>query len=801
MPTDLRDSIRSLRRTPRVAATIVATLALGLGLNIAFFTVVNATLLTPLEFRAADRLVSLGARWERDGIDVAGHTGAQFQEIRDASRTLEDVAAVMPIRQNLAGEEYAEQVQVGWVSHNFFSLLGVDAAYGRILGADDPAGTAMLSHEAGTRIFGNPSAAVSRVVRLDGYAYQIVGVLPAGFRASIPGLPDRIDIWKVPDPWWQNGNPWTADAASAALLRVVGRRAPDATVADVQGELDGFAANARKRLAAFATARLAYSANDLHERLVRAPRRGLLLLQAAVVVLLLIACANVVNLLLVRLETRRQELAVRMAIGAHRWQIARLLIVESGLVVGAGAIAALGVCVLVINVMTVAHPPQIARLTDARMDLRVIGFAAVVSAACSLLVAVVPVVSAMRRSWANELTGARLSAGRSRLSSALVVAQVSLSMVLLIAAGLLTVSLTRLGRVDPGFRPDHLLTFSVSAPGARYSWPDGVDRFLRTLEDRIRQLPGVENAGVVWPLPLSGSSWGGRYSGGGVEQDRQAIAQYRLVTPAYFDTIGIPLIDGRNFGTGDPKRTVLVSRSVADRAWPGQSAVGGRIQATPWGGAAQDFEVIGVVENVRVRDIRAAAPDVLYFDSKGWAWTEWEIDVVVRAAGDPSALVAPVRTVLRDLDRDIPMAETQPMRFYVDSQLAINRFALATVGLLAVVAGLLAAIGLYSLVSYTVVGSLRELAIRMALGGTRAGILTLIMRRGLSLVLAGLGIGTVAAIWAGRFLTSYLFDVQPQDPWTIAATAAGFFVVGAAGVFLPARRASRINPLEALRMP
>jgi predicted permease len=800
MLRDLRDSIRSLRRSPRVTATIVATLALGLGLNIALFSVVNATLLSPLEYRGADRLVSIGARWERDGIDVAGHTGLQFRDIRSASRTLDDVAAVMPIRQNLAGEEYAEQVQVGWVSHNFFSLLGVVAVHGRSLGVDDPPGTAMLGHEAATRIFGNPSAAVSRVVRLDGHAYQIVGVLPAGFRALIPGLPERIDIWKVPDPWWQNGNPWTADAASSALLRLVGRRAPDATLADVQGELDNFAAIARRRQQVFETARLSFSANGLHERLVRTPKRALLLLQASVVVLLLIACANVVNLLLVRVETRRQELAVRMAIGAHRWQIARLLIVESGLVVGGGAIAAVGVCVLVMSLMTVAHPPEMARVTEARIDLRVFGFAAAVSAACSLLIAVVPVAIALRRSPALAATGTRMSAGRTRLSSALVVAQVSLSLVLLIAAGLLTVSLMRLGRVDPGFRPDHLLTFSVSAPGARYSWPDGVDRFLRALEDRIRVIPGVVNAGVVWPLPLSGSSWGGRYSGGAVGRDLQAIAQYRLVTPTYFETIGIPLIDGRNLGTGDPKRTVLVSRSLAERAWPGRSAVGGRIQATPWGGAAQDFEVVGVVENVRVRDIRVAAPEVVYFDSKGWAWTEWEIDVVVRAAGDPSALIAPIRTVLRDLDREIPMAETQPMRFYVDAQLATNRFALATVGLFAVVAGVLAAIGLYSLVSYTVVSSVRELAIRMALGGTRGAVLILIMRRGLSLVLIGLAIGTVAAMWASRFLTAYLFDVQPQDPWTIAATVAGFFVVGAAGVYLPARHASRIQPLEALRI-
>jgi predicted permease len=385
------------------------------------------------------------------------------------------------------------------------------------------------------------------------------------------------------------------------------------------------------------------------------------------------------------------------------------------------------------------------------------------------------------------------------LSRSLVVLQLSLSLILCIGAALLGTSLKSLAEVHPGFDPGGVVTFSISLPGTKYPWPQGTDRVLRELENGIESLPGVRSAGVVWPLPLSQRVWSNVYVGGGIHETDRAYAEYRLATEGFFETMNIPLLEGRTFSLAEPRHVAIVSRALAERAFPGRTAVGRTLQATPWGGGLERFEVIGVVADVRYADLREPPQETIYFDSRGWSWSDWEVDYVVRAGADPESLVPALRAELARLDPSVPLARPRPMSDYVSDHLAQNRFALSLVGLFAVVAGVLAVVGLYGVVSYSVNQSRREIGIRMALGCGRIGVLTWIYRRGATLVGLGIALGLAGSIAMGRFVAALLFGVTPTDAATLSAVALGLALVGSLACYLPARRATRLDPMSVLR--
>jgi len=338
----------------------------------------------------------------------------------------------------------------------------------------------------------------------------------------------------------------------------------------------------------------------------------------------------------------------------------------------------------------------------------------------------------------------------------------------------------------------------VSLPGTSYTWPDGTNRFLRRFEEALEHLPGVESAGVIWPLPLSGGQWLNEYVGGEVRTGDHVRARQHLVTPDYFETVRTPIVEGRGFAADDPKSVVVVSRRLAERAWPGESAVGRFLETNPWGGTRR-MQVIGVAEDVRFRGLREAPEEVIYLDAAGWSWADWQVDLVVRASVDPLSLVEPARAALAALDPNVPLARPREMTSYVADQLAPGRIALGMVGTFAMVAAALAAIGMYGVLAHAVSMRRREIGIRLALGSAPAAIVGMVLRQGLWLTAIGAVIGLVSALWLTELLRAYLFDVEPTSIPTFALVTAGFTLVAILACLIPARRALRIDPIQALK--
>ena len=806
---EFRFALRSLARSPAFALTVVATLALGIGLSTAIFSVLNTVLLRPLDYREPDRLVHVGSRLNSlagvhshspetaQNVLIAGGT---FAKMRERTRVFEDMAAVASIRQNLTGTEFPRQVQVGWASANLFQMLGTRAQLGRTFVPGDPMGTAVLGDRSWRRDFGSDPDVVGRTVQLDGYVYTIVGVLPP-FVLHLGPVSRGIDVWKVPDNWWQNSDIWAGEGSAAGLMRVLGRLRPDVDIEMARADLDRLSEGFREELPSYRSEGFELTADPLHQHVVSRARPILVLLMAAVFIVLLVVCANLTSLLLVRAEDRQQEMAVRLALGSGRGRIMRHVLAESLVLAALGG--GLGVLIGVLGTRVLPHiaPADVPRIADVAIDKVVLSYTALTTVACTLLLGLAPALAGSRTRPAGVLSASRTTSGRARgrFRQAMVVAQISASLMLVVCAGLLVSSHSRLETIEPGFDPEGVLTFSISLPGKRYNWPGPTDLFFRQFEERIRALPGVSAAAVVWPLPLVGRRWDGGFHGGAVREEHLRLARYELVTPTYFDAMRIPLLDGRMFGTDDPKRAVIVSRALAERAWPDQSALGKQLRAFPWGADTVQFEVIGIAENARYASLRDAPGEVIYFDSEGYAWTDWEVNLVVRAAGDLTALGAMIRRQLAQMDAEIPLADLQPMTEIVDAELATGRFARTLFVLFAGVAAFLTVLGLYGVIAYGVRRRRREFGIRRALGSSDTSILVMVLRQSALLTSAGVTLGLLGAFWAAGLLQGLLFGVTSKEPTVYVAAAAGLVLIGLLSALPSARRATRLDPMDVLR--
>jgi predicted permease len=801
LTVDFLHARRALARTPGVVTLIVATLGVGIGLTTSVFSVVNGVLLRPLPYAQPHALVDVSAAYVKDGVKRAALSGETYRAISENVPAFESVAAVTTIRQNLRGSSRPLQVQVGWASRNFFELLGVRPILGPGFTPDAPEGTLVLSHAFWQAAFAGDAGVLGRAVHLDGRAYTVAGVLPMSFRLLMPSFPAQIDVFKVPDNWWQNGDVWTADAPEFGILKVVGRLAETSTLAQAREQLRALASRYQERRPVWARAGLALNAVPLHDAVVGNARSPLFLLSGAVGLVLLIACANVAGLLLLRSEDRRREIAMRMALGAGRSRIHRLLLAESLLLAALGGALGVGLGMAATRLLSRLPADGMPRASEAGVDATTLAFALAATLGSTLLFGLAPAFRATRRDPAEEIRGGRstLGPGRLRANNLLVVGQVAVSLVLLVGAGLLTLSLARLQQVDPGFEHQEVLTFSISAPGTRYERPLGTDRFFRALEERVRLLPGVQGVGIVWPLPLSGRVWSNNYSAGAVGAAERAYAEYRLATPAYFDTLAIRLREGRLFRADDRPGVVIVNRELAERAWPGERAVGRTLRALPWGPPEEAFEIVGVVENVRNAGLREAPVETLYFDSRRWSWTDWEVSYVVRASVAPSSLLPAIREQLARLDPEVPLAEEGALSDLVDAQLASNRFALALLAVFATAASGLALVGLYGVVSYSVSRRRREVGIRVALGAGRTRIMSLILGQGARLAITGLALGLTATLGLTRFLGALLFGVSPLEPPVLLAGAGGLGLAALVAAFGPARRAASVDPATTLR--
>ncbi|HEY0512815.1 MAG TPA: ABC transporter permease [Thermoanaerobaculia bacterium] len=801
---DLLFSLRGLARRPGFTVIAILTLALGIGANAAIFSTVYGVLLSPLPYSHPDRLTALWAQWRKQDTLRVSHTGGDFQTYRrEARRSFVDFGAVGSVRQNLTGGGEPAQVQVGWISRNFFSVLGVRPVLGRDFTAAEKPDSLLIGNEFWHRCFGGDPGVLGRVVQLDGRPFTVVGVLPPGFRlhmAADVGISTKIDVWKPPDEARAKAR-WVTSELNLSSLRIIGRLRPGATLAQGQAEMDGIADQLRAQFPDHAEVGFHIDVQPLHREVVGHIERPLLILQGAVALVLLIACLNVANLLLVRAQNRQREIALRLSLGSGLREIARQMLTEAlALAVLGGALGIL-LAYWGIRLLVALKPANFPRIEGIGINGPVLAFALGVTLLAALLAGLLPVLR-IRRWNLNDILKEQSSQARGRdswLSKALVVVEVALSLVLLLGAGLLLRSFARLQEVRPGFDSHNLLTFSITLPAVRYQDTDKTANFLAGLESQISRLPGVTSAATIWPLPLEGQVWYAPYRNPDRPSNgQQLLADYRLSSPDYPKTIGARLLEGRYLRDTDT-HAMLVDQRFARENWPGRSALGHTVFITPQD-KEEPFQVVGVVENIRHKDLRSDGRETLYVPTRGWAWANWELCLIVRTTSDPHALIGPIRAELRRMDPLIPMAKVRLMDEYVADALAPNRFALALMLVFAVVASVLAAVGLYGVVAYSLGRKTREVGIRMALGAQRSRIFAGAIREGLAPALVGVGIGLLVSFAMTGAISGLLFGIGSADPLTYATMAGLLVLVALLACLIPARRAVRLDPVIAIRL-
>jgi predicted permease len=805
-----------LRQSPGFAAAAIVSLALGIGVNTALFSVTSALLLTPLPYTDPDRLVILWNRSPGLGIEEDWFSTAQYFDIRDGQEAFESVAIAIGAYATLTGRGEPERVGTLRISSNLLPMLGARAAIGRLFLPEDDlpgrTGSAVLSHGAWTRRYGGDPSAVGTALVLNGEPYEIVGVLPPGFtlpREVLPtlGVVDDGDVY-VPLPL----APAAANVRTAEDYNILARLRPDASVASAQAQLDALTARLRRDHPAIypPNGGLTFSAVPLLDQVIGDVRRPLVVLSVAVLLVLLIACANVANLQLARALARRQELAVRVALGASRARIAGMLLVESVALACLGGVAGVVLAFGAVAWMQSVRPDHLPRLDAVAVDGRVLAFTALLAIAAGALFGLAPLVGSGDANPVDALkAGGRGSSGSAlwgrghHLRRLLVVAELALAVVLVIGAALLVRTVARLQDVEPGFNPAGVLTFEIAATGRRY--PDGatVARTYRELWPRLEALAGVEAAGGVTALPLSDfAAWGPITIEGRTPPAGEPFinADQRTVAGHYFEALQIPLRRGRYFtehDSADSERVVIVDEKLAERYWPGQDAVGQRLK---FGDLAEDTpweRVVGVVGRVQQYGLDTDDRIALY---RPHAQRPARVlYVAVRGASDPGVLRGAAASAVHALDPDLPLHRVTPMPARVERALAGRRAAMAALASFAVIALVLAAVGTYGVLAYLVRQSSRDLGLRLALGATPGGVRSMVLRQGLRLALTGLALGFAAAVAAAQVIRSWLFEVGPYDPLTFLITGVALGAVALLACWIPAYRAGSVDPLSSIR--
>ncbi len=809
---DLRYAWRALRRTPGFTIAAVSALALGIGATTTIFTVVNGVLLQPLQYEAPDRLANIWNDLGEGAQSLPAVSPLDFRDYKQRSRTFEDFAAaaegdVANLRGNLTGEGEPERVDLVTVTANFFPLLGVKPMLGRQFLAEEEVvngpDVVLLSHRLWQRRYAGDPAMVGKTIQVDGVAHEVVGILPRDFTLQLPTEAFQVtdaDLWAPIQ--FDYGQPLPRNLT---FFTVFGRLAPGVTFEQAQAEMDLIAEQFRSEFKEHEASKLRIRAVPLHYDVIKHARPALLVLLGAVGMVLLIACANVANLLLVRGTTRRAEFALRTALGASRTAMVRQVLTESLLIALAGGAIGLGITAAALAVLRRLHPANLPRLSDIQLDTTVLLFTIAICAATSMLFGVVPAVRAAQTDPQEHLKsgGRGGSAGDRRgARNLLIVAEVALSVVLLVGAGLLIRSFIALQRVDPGYDAGDVLTFELSMPSGKY--PGGAARraFYRDLTDRLEALPGVTTVGMVSQLPLTGSGPLSpfAYNEETARNFESVTADGRNVSPEYFEAMDAQLLAGRTFTYQDSVGTppvIMVDESLAKLAWPGENAVGKQLQLGPTGQPNNMAEVVGVVEHMRQHDLtRDILHQIYYPIGQG---TPWVMTFVVEAALDPVSLIGTVRQTIAEMDPDLPVSKLTPMSTYLTEGRAQARFSLVLMTVLGAVALLLTAVGVFGVISYSVSQRTREFGIRLALGEDPRQTRLNVVLAGMRLVLMSIGIGLVGSLLVTRLIAGLLYEVRPADPVTFAGIGLLLSAVALLACYLPARRATRVDPALTLR--
>ncbi|HYZ86198.1 MAG TPA: ABC transporter permease [Bryobacteraceae bacterium] len=801
---DLRYGFRNLFRTPGFTAIAILTLALGIGANTAIFSVINAVLLRPLAYKDSDRLVTL----LHDGTNPVA--GGNFHDWREQSHSFEAMGAAEVWGPNLTGEPPAERIRGLKITQSILPMLGVDPLLGRaFLPGEDRVGNerkVMLSHQLWQRRFGGDKGVLGRPILLDGEVYTVVGVMPPGFQFA-PFWATKAELWA---PLTLQGREHTRGDNS---LRIFARLKHDATLEAARADIASVTQTLEKR---FPGTNRRVAVTPLKQNVVGKVERPLWILLGAGGFLLLIAAANVAHMLLARTADRQKEIAVRTALGASRHRVLGQFLTENLLLTGIGAAAGLLLAEWGTKALQAQSPGNIPRLDNIGVDWRVLLFVLVVTTFTAILFGLAPALQATVSNLSAALKegGRDDSGGRQglRLRNFLVMSEFALALVLLIAAGLMIRSFVALQSIDPGFDPRNVLSMVVSVTGTTEADRSRRDTFYRQLIQSVQNVPGVESASGTNHVPLAGDMWGSTLAIEGRPAPRPGeapTAVYRVAMPGYFETMRIRLLAGRTLAYSDDKRApavVVINQRAAKAFWPGQDPIGQRISFNATEANPKWLTVVGVVADAKQGDWASQPlPETYVAALQERSYLESEkpqsayITLVIRTSVNPADLVDAVKNTIWSINPNLPISEVNTMSAVLANATAQPRFQMWLLGVFAVVALLLAAIGIYGVMSYSISQRRREIGIRISLGANRVEVLQLLLRQGMLQVLGGTLFGFACALLLSQLMSRMLFGVEPTDPFSFASALIVLTAAALLAILIPAQRATRIEPMTALR--
>jgi predicted permease len=815
---DLRYAFRVLLKSPGFTIVAVLTLALGIGANVAIFNVVYAVLLRPLPFPHPEQLVRVFDDLRGSSEQDVGMSAPELWDLQDRSGVFQDISAVAPSSSAVGGGDRTVRAESLVTSPDYFTLLGAKPELGRVYTQQDAAPgfleLAVISNGFWRRYYGSDPKIIGRKMRLDSDLYTIVGVMSPGFRHPGPTLDTDVEVWIATG---FNGPPFPAPAVRSQRMipAAIGRLKPGMTVAQAQGRLEAYISQLSRDYPTEYPTAAAWAVRlvPVKEDLVGPQRTELCILFGAVGVVLLIACVNIANLLLARSSGRRREIAIRLAMGASRARLAGQLLTESTLLSLISGVVALVTVLFLKNAITSLAPADIPRLNEVDVSAGVLFFAFLISILTGVLFGLAPALQAANPNQVENLReggrGSGVGRRHTRLSRVLVVSEVALSIVLLAGAGLLLRSFWRVLEVRPGFNPSHLTTVQIWIPISNnpandpYSVEEKRADFLLEVSRRVSVLPGVEQASISGNDTLPMNS-GRNYSpfsiqGRATESERGPVADIAVVDTEYFRTMEVPLITGRNFTDSDTYKTkpvAVIDQTLARRYWPGENPLGQELKFG-FGRGLQGLTIVGVAGDIKSDGFEAPSVPHIYVALGQFA----PVNAVVflRSRGDVGSLGEAVRHEVESVDRNVPVHSISSMDQIIARSVANRRFALDLLGVFATVALLLAAIGIYGVMSYSFSQRTHEVGIRIALGAQRLDILHMALGEGMRMVVIGLVSGLVGAAIMTRFFRSMLFDVGPADPITFLSVSAILAGVALFACYIPAQRATRVEPLVALR--
>ncbi|HEY0321328.1 MAG TPA: ABC transporter permease [Pyrinomonadaceae bacterium] len=802
---DLRYGARMLAKSPGFTAVIVLALALGIGANTAIFSVVNAVLLRPLPFDQPEQLMMVWGASRNNGTTNIVLSVPDIQDLRQQSQTLEYIAPYNGSGTTLSNGEDSERVFGAIVPADIFPLLRTKPLMGRVFTREEdvPGGPSVvvISQSLWQRAFGSDPAIVGKQIKLGGRDTTVVGVMPESFRFPVQ-REQRTEYW---EPISASPSYIAAkDKRDTRSLRVLARLKPGVTMAQANQELEAISRRLEEQYPDSNTG-LSLSLTPLHEDLVGQVRPALLIILGAVGFVLLIACANVANLLLARAASRHKEIAIRTALGAGRWRIIRQLLTESLLLAVMGGGLGLLLATWGLDLLVAASPSDLPRVSEIALDARVLGFTIAVSVLTGLLFGLAPALQASKLDLNESLKegsrGSTEGLRRNRVRGLLVIAEVALSLVLLIGAGLLIRSFVTLLNTSPGFDAQTILTVDVPLSRSRYPDAERQAAFVQQAIQRTSEVPGVASVAAVNLLPLSGDGRQSTFTveGRPVPDGQEPDAEASTVTPDYFRTMGIPILRGRTFNEGDKRDTpwvVIISETLARKNFPNEDPIGKRLLIDD---SRPPFEIVGIVGDVRHEKLETETYPEYY--RSFYQSPERSVNLVVRAATptDPASLQMGVRNAVKQVDKEQIVWEMKTMEQWRAESVARRRFNMMLLGLFASLALLLAAVGIYGLMSYTVTQRTHEIGIRIALGAQTRDVVKMVVGQGMTLALIGVGVGLLAAFAVTRVMASLLYGVTATDALTFGAVSLLLIMLALLACLIPARRATRVDPMTALR--